>query len=243
MEPSRRSGTVDRVLTVLLTTSALVVTGVVVHREVSPRADAGTRELPTESVFVEGWESLLAAGIEMRDPLGKLRIVQFADLQCPFCARFEQTVLTVGLDEFESPVSVTFVHLPLSIHRFAMPAAHAAECASDQNRFSEYVHAIYAKQDSLGLRTWWDYALDAGVPDSTRFERCVRGELPKRIREGTAWAEDLGIQGTPTVLIEGWRLPVAPRTVSELHDALRRYRSGDASEEAMTGHGRAAGDP
>lgn len=156
---------------------------------------------------------------------GEVRLVKFTDLECPFCAAFHEGPLREVLDVHNEPISVTFVHLPLTgLHRFALPAAHAAECAHEQGRFREFLDVIYASQDSLGLRTWGAFAEDARVPDLARFELCVEGDPPVRIAAGREWAEALGITGTPTLLINGWRLPTPPRTPGELLHAIERAR-------------------
>ena len=67
------------------------------------------------------------------------------------------------------------MHYPLPTHRFAEPAALAAECAGEQGRFAEFVGAVYAGQDSLGLKPWWEYARIATVQDSLlRYVNCLR---------------------------------------------------------------------
>jgi protein-disulfide isomerase len=48
-------------------------------------------------------------------------------------------------------VRIVFRHFPLRIHRLAIQAAKAAECASDQGRFQSMSDALYAHQDSVGI--------------------------------------------------------------------------------------------
>ena len=62
-------------------------------------------------------------------------IVEFADFQCPFCAR-EAPVLEDALAPYGADVRLVFKHFPLaSIHPYAQHAALAAECAGEQGMF------------------------------------------------------------------------------------------------------------
>jgi protein-disulfide isomerase len=122
-------------------------------------------------------------------------------------------------------IAFTFIHYPLRMHRFAHRAAVAAECADGQGRFEQYINAVYEKQDSLGLKSWWSYAQAASVPDSVAFESCINGPPSGRIAAGLEWADRLSLTGTPTVIVNGWRLPRAP-SANELDDIVRAVQAG-----------------
>jgi protein-disulfide isomerase len=93
----------------------------------------------------------------------------------------------------------------------ALPAARAAECASASGRFSEMLDALYSGQDSLGLKTWSSYARDAGIEDTIGFSRCNSNpETPQLVSAGTALARRLGVNGTPTLILNGWRYGYTP---------------------------------
>ncbi len=82
-------------------------------------------------------------------------------------------------------VSVAFVQFPLTFHRFAEPAGKALECAAEQGEMLAYMAAIYAQQDSLGLKKWVSFAAEAGVTDLERFQGCVNAPgIPNRVTGG-----------------------------------------------------------
>jgi protein-disulfide isomerase len=56
------------------------------------------------------------------------------DFECPFCGSFHKTLKAVR-EQYPTQVALTYVHFPLPMHRFALPAARVAECADDQVRF------------------------------------------------------------------------------------------------------------
>lgn len=95
---------------------------------------------------------------------------------------------------------------PLGVH-----AARAAECAAAQGRFEQFHDAVYAKQDSLGLKSFASFARDAGVPDSVAFGACNDGTAPVPVvQRDIAAAGALGGTGTPTLLVNDLMLPGAP---------------------------------
>jgi hypothetical protein len=71
--------------------------------------------------------------------------------------------------------------------------------------------AIFARQDSIGLIPWSEFARRARVPSLEEFERCVVAEPgPERVGAGRVAGADFGVEATPTVLVNGWRLGTPP---------------------------------
>lgn len=216
----------DRALSVIVTVAAVAVAATVVRRELfaPPRASGGAAR-PVEPVYLEDWQAMLPDGIELGKPGAAIQIVEFADLECPYCAQFHREVLAALLADAVD-ASITFIHHPLRMHRFAKPAAQAAECAHQQGRFLAYVDRIYASQDSLGLKSWWAFARESAVKDSLRFASCLDGPQQSRIEAGTRWAERHDITATPTVLVNGWALP-RPPTTEQLQRIVARINRGE----------------
>jgi protein-disulfide isomerase len=157
------------------------------------------------------WRTLIPSGTRIGSADAPVTIVEFADLECPFCKRFHESSLAAVQKQFGSKVSLVYVHFPITSHRFARPAARAAECASMQGVFGGFISAIYRKQDSLGLKSWTSYAVDAGVRDTAAFVVCARatGTLTL-IDSGLAAGTRLHVEATPTVLVNGWRFATPP---------------------------------
>jgi protein-disulfide isomerase len=213
----------ERILSTLLTLAAVTIAVVLVRREFFSTPVA--RPSSGEPQYVSTWRDILHIGRVDGDTLAPIKLIEFADLECPFCRTFNST-----LQDFQkrhpNQVTFVFVHLPLSMHRFARPAARAVECAHPFGKFHELVDVIYDKQDSLGLKSWSSYALEAGVIDTLRFVRCVSetSTLPM-VEAGIAAARRLNVTGTPTVIINGWRYD-APPSASELDQAVADIRAG-----------------
>ena len=224
----------ESVVSGLVAIAAVAIAAALVHREFfakpEPRTISIERGPPT---FLDNWEEIVPNGIVLGSASAMVKIVEFADLECPFCARFHRVIKDV-LQAYPDSVALVFVHLPLkSIHRFANPAALAAECAAAEGRFSAFIDAVFEKQDSLGLKNWSGFAREAGIRDTANFERC-RATLKKhaRVDAGMALAEKLNITGTPTVIVNGWRFPTAP-VDSQLRNVIRNLLDGRSAFESQ----------
>ncbi|MCU0616614.1 MAG: DsbA family protein [Gemmatimonadaceae bacterium] len=151
---------------------------------------------------IDAWQDVRRDAIRESGPSSGVVLIEFADFECPFCARFHQAFASLataqGL-EFEH----AFVHFPLPMHRFAMPAARAAECAHAQQRFPEMKAELFGLQDSLGLIDWRDVARRSKVPDLDTFDRCIDDpRTDSLVHRRSRWADSLRIEGTPSVLID-----------------------------------------
>jgi protein-disulfide isomerase len=213
----------EKTAVVVLCLTAIVMAGTMVRRA---SGVAGPRSVPEgPPTLVSDWESLSATAIAMGDPGNPVRVLEFADFECPFCRKFDSTMRAI---QAANPKTVTrlFVHHPLKMHRFAVPAARAAECAGEQSKFSAMHDLLFAKQDSLGLKSWSSYAHEAGISNTAAFERCIGRTTPfARIEAGTALAEAYQVKGTPTVIINGWRFSRPPND-SVLLLSIREFAAG-----------------
>lgn len=76
-------------------------------------------------------------------------IIEFSDLQCPFCKRFmNDTFPEIKKDYIDKgKAKFAFRHFPLSsIHPNARLAHEAALCANEQSKFWEYHNLIFERQ-------------------------------------------------------------------------------------------------
>lgn len=198
-------------MSVVLTTAAVVIAAALVHRELAdskPR-QSGTVSAPT---YEPRWRSLVKQGVLTGSANAPVTIVEFADLECPFC-KIADSVYRETKTRYGNQIALVYVHFPIAAHRFAVPAARAAECADSLGHFDDYIATIYRQQDSLGLKSWGSYAASAGIGDTVEFNSCVRSNVnPRRIAQGRAAGQSIQVHGTPTILVNGWRFNGAPGT-------------------------------
>jgi protein-disulfide isomerase len=205
-------------LSLLLAIAVVAMAATFIFRQLIPRDSVQpppggrrTAEVAGEPQFHPKWEGWLPFGNNLDADRAPVVIIEFTDLECTYCARFHQTLLKRTREVFGPAVSFTLIHLPLKMHRFAEISAVAAECAAEQGRFSEFVDAVFLKQDSIGLKSWDSYAIEARVPDPAGLSRCMEGEAPlERVKAARALADRIGVSATPTLFVNGWRLPGPP---------------------------------
>jgi protein-disulfide isomerase len=218
------------VATTLAVASAVVVAGLAARRELFVGNAADPRKGATAPTPVRDWTKYASGGHRIGPVNAQVTIVEFADFECPFCARFARSALRGIRTKFPNQVAIVFRHWPLPYHRFAMPAARAAECAAAQDRFEAFHDLLYIKQDSLGLKSFGDLARESGIPNGFAFDRCYANtERIAAIDNDVAAVHALGGLGTPTVLINGFLYPVAPDSTT-----LDRIVSGAVRAPART---------
>ena len=130
-----------------------------------------------------------------------LTLVEYADFECPFCARATGVAKEVR-KHFGDSLRYVFRHLPLpDVHPYAEVAAAAAEAAGAQGRFWDMHALLFAPQDQRELEDLAGYAGRLGL-DVEDFLRDIDEQRhASRIREDVADAEASGARGTPTFFV------------------------------------------
>jgi protein-disulfide isomerase len=152
------------------------------------------------------------------EPQGKVTIVVFDDLECPFCARSHAALFPDTLQRYKKGVTVVYKDFPLvEIHPWAMHAAINAGCLAEQNTpaywdYLDKVHAHYAdfsgdKQRLPATLQKLDQlaAQEAGVDQKT-LDLCIKKQDESAIRASMAEGQKLGVESTPTIFVNGERI-------------------------------------
>jgi protein-disulfide isomerase len=132
-----------------------------------------------------------------------LVMVEYTDLQCPFCQQFHNTAYDEIKKNYIDTGKVLFVSrdFPLDFHPWARPAAIAARCAGDQGKFWEVRNTLISNADKLSKEMITQTASTFGL-DMKKFAACQESDfytadINKQIAEGTA----AGISGTPSFIV------------------------------------------
>lgn len=202
----RMSSRIESIGTAIVVVAAVVVAAANVYRVFGPPEVSSMPEEEPEFLGDSIWRQAISVGHLTGDVHAPIRVIEFADLECPFCKRSHSSLMEAR-DRYGDSLAYVFVHFPLEMHRFARPAARAAECAAQQHVFASFVNAVFAQQDSLGLKPWTSYGTDAGVADTTTFTRCIaKGADQALLNRGPQLGKRVGVAVTPTVIVNGWRL-------------------------------------
>jgi protein-disulfide isomerase len=128
-------------------------------------------------------------------------IVEFSDFECPYCRAVQQTLKQV-LETYAGDVRLVFKHLPLEGHRNSLPAARAAYCAGEQDRFWEFHEALFgATELSPSVFTQIANELGLGMP---KFQACLNSEQSRAVVvKDLETARLFGVESTPSFIVNG----------------------------------------
>jgi protein-disulfide isomerase len=164
----------------------------------------------------------LAASVDSTDHTrggGGPQLVVYGDFECPYTAAAMQSIgaLLKSGAEFQ----FVFRHFPLrSIHPRAEAAAVTSEAAARQGLFWEMHDLLFRSQRHLESADLRRYAERLGL-DLARFESdLVDPAVAARIDRDIASGEHSGVDGTPSLFIDGIRYR-GPRDPAGLGEALR----------------------
>ena len=158
-----------------------------------------------------------------------LTVVEYADFECPFCAKATGASREVR-EHYGDRVRYVFRHLTLpEVHPHAELAAAAAEAAGAQGKFWEMHNQLFLHSAELELQDLAGYAGLLGL-DVEEFLRDIDEQRhAARIREDVASAEASGARGTPTFFI-GSQRHIGPWDARSLIEALDAAPVPDAAQ-------------
>ena len=136
------------------------------------------------------------------NPAAPVTIVEFSDYQCPFCSRVNPTLARIR-ETYGDRVKIVFKDYPLPNHPQAPKAAEAARCAGEQNKYWEMHDVMFANQRALEVPMLKQSARAIGL-DGAKFDACLdSGKWEKTIRAGSDLGEQMGVNSTPTLYVNG----------------------------------------
>lgn len=159
-----------------------------------------------------------------------VRIIVFADFQCPFCKQFTTTREPQLAAEFIDTGKVLYeYHYMAFIGAESQAAAEAAECANEQGGFWPYHDRLFARQGRENSGAYSASALKrlgtevaAAVPnwDQSSFVSCLdSGRARTIVAADAAEAKAMGVTSTPTLFINGEPLVGVP-SIEALRQAV-----------------------
>jgi protein-disulfide isomerase len=187
---------------------AVAVVLVLIVIATSNSGDGGDKKLEGVSEVNRRLAGIPQDGMVLGDPSAPVKVVEFADLQCPYCKAFteEQLAPIIENQVKKGEAKVAFHNFTI-IGEQSLPAGAAALAAGAQGRGWNFVELFYANQGSENSGYADDEFLEAvakgaGVSDLARWNR-ERAKFTAEVEATTAEAEKLGFGGTPSLAIEG----------------------------------------
>lgn len=162
----------------------------------------------------DDWMTLVQNG-DGPSVAAELIIVEFTDYLCPGCASVEPVLAEIERD-FPGRVRRVVRHFPLTgIHPRADSAAFLAECARDQGKFQAAHRALF-EHPALTISGSWDsLAVLAGVPSLSALGDCLKAhEVKQRIAQDMALGRRMGVNVTPTIIVNRELMRDAPSAIA-----------------------------
>ena len=132
----------------------------------------------------------------------KVKIVECAEFDCPFCTKARRTMDRVVAD-YGDDVAVYWLHAPLPVHKGAEPAARAATAAGNQGKFWEMADLLFDNPDRRTDDDFVALAKELGL-DLEQFKADYGDEATAQAVQDQAKAcRGNGARGTPAFFVNG----------------------------------------
>ena len=155
------------------------------------------------------------------NPNAKVTVINFDDLECPYCARMHTSLFPATMERYKDKVRFVYKDDPLTdLHPWAMHAAVDANCLGAQSgqvywNYVDYIHSHGQEVSGEDRNLPKSFAaLDRiareegtlGKLDSAKLDACIAKQDEKEVRASAKEAEALGVDGTPAVFVDGERV-------------------------------------
>jgi protein-disulfide isomerase len=186
------------------------------------------------------------AQIQMKDApsLGDTKaavtLVEYSDFECPVCRNLHDALRDSILPKYPGKVRVVFKDFPIEqLHPWARTAAIAGRCVYQQNptAFWKMYDLIYDNQEIISAANAWtkmlDYAAKSGLEAET-FKACMASpEAGEAVNASRANGQQLDVNSTPTVFVNGRRIVGADAHLLEqyINYELDQLKSGKTADK------------
>jgi protein-disulfide isomerase len=199
---------------VLATAAIVVVVAIVVSsgggNKASDRATAATKAsgaIPGQKESSEMLAGIPQKGIYLGNPNAPVRLVEFADLQCPICREYSLQSLPVLIQDYVRTGKVRMEFRNLSfLGPDSVKAGRAAASAAQQNKLWNFAHILYFNQgeENSGYVTpqFIDRINKAAGVDSAEADAFAKSAASQEpLGAANTMANQYGVNATPTILV------------------------------------------
>lgn len=151
----------------------------------------------------------------------KVTVVNYDDLECPYCARMHQSLFPDTIDRYKDKVRFIYKDDPLvELHPWAMHAAVDANCLGAQSgavywTYVDYLHGHGQEVSGEDHNPQKSFAALDRIArqeatlaklDPAKLDACLAKQDESAVQASAKEAESLHIAGTPAVFVDGERL-------------------------------------
>ena len=156
------------------------------------------------------------------NPEAKVTVINFDDLECPYCARLHASLFPDTLARYKGLVRFIYKDnpLPAEMHPWAMHAAVDANCLASQSgdvywSYVDYLHGHGSEvtgpdrnlpKSIAALDRIARQEATLGKLDSAKLDACIAKQDETEVHTSLKEAESLRIDSAPAVFIDGERV-------------------------------------
>jgi protein-disulfide isomerase len=208
----RRLRTVLAVLgaAAVLVVVAIIVSGSSDSNSAKSRPGAAQKSagaIPGQKESAEMLAGIPQSGIHLGSPSAPVRLVEFADLQCPFCREYTLQTLPQLVQDYVRSGKVRMEFRDLAfLGKDSVTAGRHAAAAAEQNKLWNFVDVFYFNQgeENSGYVTpsflhSIDKAAGVDAAEADAFAASAASLTP--IKQANALGDQLKVSSTPTVFV------------------------------------------
>jgi len=136
-------------------------------------------------------------------------IVEFADFQCPYCAKAADTIEHLRKEYSQHDLRLVYKHEPLPFHPEAKPCAEAAETVhalGGNAAFWTFYDLAFHDQRNLGMPSYEAWAQQSGVSVGAFRDAMRSHRFESKVDDDNDLAKLLGVSGAPGFFVNGIRI-------------------------------------
>jgi protein-disulfide isomerase len=211
---------------IIIGTLAVVAVLIVILTQIKPVGDI---TVPVRQ------KAAVTDGLTMGDPNAKVKVIEFADFQCPACGTYWASMEPAMITQYIDSGKAFFTYSPFSfLGKYgtdptwdeSIKAAEAAYCANDQGKFWEYRDFLFGNQNGENQSAFNRVRLIAFGKkidlNSKAFVECLdSGKYTQTVNDANTFAKDQGATFTPSFMVNG-KIVNAGELVQAIEDALKQ---------------------
>jgi protein-disulfide isomerase len=161
----------------------------------------------TEALLAESFGAPPAAISVQDTPIlgdvnAPITLVDFADFQCPYCAKLAVELHKVVMAR-PKEVRLVYKYFPIPNHPYGYLAAEAAAFAQTKNKFWELHDLLFARQKMMSRETILAWVSEIGLDPAELEAAWQQGTYHDRVKRDEAEGDNLKVGGTPTLYLNG----------------------------------------
>jgi protein-disulfide isomerase len=195
----------NRTAIIIIAALVIVIVGIVIATQFKPVGEIAS----SNHVY-----NVEKNGLSLGSPDAPVKVVEFADFQCPACANYWSVLEPTIIEQYVATGKVQYTYSPFSFlgrgqaWDESKKAAEAAYCANDQGMFWEYHDLIYANHNGENQGAYSKERLIAFAEklelDMNAFKSCFNSsKYAQAVEDANAFAASQGASYTPSFLIDG----------------------------------------